>query len=454
MPTLVGRDRDIAAALGVYTSAKTTPSARTLFIEGPSGIGKTALILELEDRVASESLVLRARARRFERAMPFSLADRLARNLQTTLEGALRRRPAVVIVDDTQFADNESLETIAAATRASANRPLLTVFTRSDENPRDVHLQADASIALRELDANAATQIARAHYPGASPDVIDAVIANARGIPYEIVAIAAQAARRHATGAAMVDFSSRAAIAVELAALAPAQRTMLQLLSLLADPVELPLLRELIPDAAELAALLAALADTHVRRDGEEVRLDHELTASAIAETIAMTIPLHRRIIAAMQRRGAKCIADRLALAEQTLAAGDRALARGVVLDLAFAAAGEHLTRAVLWASERHLELGEPPDERFIDFYRNFFAALMDTRQYTRAESIVAHALSEAQHRGLSGMGSLVAQLVLAQWTVERHEAAKASYERYAQAFADPRDLQLLREAAPWLRAV
>jgi hypothetical protein len=44
--------------------------------------------------------------------------------------------------------------------------------------------------------------------------------------------------------------------------------------------------------------------------------------------------------------------------------------------------------------------------------------------------------------------------LVQAQWTGERSEAAKASYERYARAFDDPKDLELLREAAPWLNAV
>jgi hypothetical protein len=164
-----------------------------------------------------------------------------------------------------------------------------------------------------------------------------------------------------------------------------------------------------------------------------------------------MKIPLRRRIIDAIERRGLRTIRDRLLLAEQSLASGDGAFARATLLDLAFVANAEHLVRVVVWASERHVELGEPPDERFVDFYMNFFEALMEERSYAQAESIAALALSEAQHRELPHLGSLAALLVRAQWMVDRHEAARASYERYARAFEDPTDLQVLRDAAPWL---
>ncbi len=212
------------------------------------------------------------------------------------------------------------------------------------------------------------------------------------------------------------------------------QRSALQLLSLLSEPVKPAIVELERPDVA--------------------LQMDHVLTAAAISETIAMKIPLRRRIIGALERRGVRTLRERLVFAEQAASSGDRALAQRALLDLTFAAAAEHNGRAVTWAAERHLEIGEPPDDRLIDFYNNFFAALMETRAFARAESVAAHALSEAQHRGLRGLGSLAAHLVQAQWTGERTEAAKASYERYARAFEDPKDLELLREAAPWLNAV
>jgi hypothetical protein len=74
----------------------------------------------------------------------------------------------------------------------------------------------------------------------------------------------------------------------------------------------------------------------------------------------------------------------------------------------------------------------------------------METGDHARAEAVAAHALSEAQHRGISPLGELAAHLVQAQWMVDRHDAARASYERYARAFDDPRDVQILNDAAPW----
>jgi hypothetical protein len=281
--------------------------------------------------------------------------------------------------------------------------------------------------------------LASKHFPDAASEVLDAIVANARGVPYEVVAIASAAARRRSSEADAVDRSSRIAIAKELASLPADQRGALQMLSLFSEPIEAALLGSPVPDSV------------YIRNDAGVVRFDHALTSAAIMETIAMKIPLRRRIIGAIERRGLRTIRDRLALAEQSLASGDGAFARATLLDLAFAANAEHLTRAVIWASERHLELGEPPDERFGEFYTNFFQALMEAHAFARAESVAALALSEAQHRELPHLGALAAQLVQAQWSVERHEAAKASYERYASAFEDPHDLQVLRNAAPWL---
>jgi hypothetical protein len=178
--------------------------------------------------------------------------------------------------------------------------------------------------------------------------------------------------------------------------------------------------------------------------------LGHALTTTAIAETIAMKIPLRRRIIGALERRGLRNVRERVMFADQLLTSGDSVRLRAALLDVALLAKSERLSRVVICASEHHLEHGEPPDERFIEFYGNFFEALMEAREHARAEAVAAHALSEAQHRGISPLGEFAANLVRAQWMVDRQDAARASYERYARAFEDPRDLQILYDLAPW----
>jgi ABC-type cobalamin/Fe3+-siderophores transport system ATPase subunit len=434
MPRLIGRESELTALRAAYATLTSTQRAHTLVITGAAGSGKTTLTYALEEMVTPAALVVRATAQPFDRVLPFALLERLGSDLHERLDRATLDRAAVVIVRDAQFADDESRASLAAYRRALANRPLLLVLTRSDDDDRSLPIDIDMEISLGELDSRSAHELAREHYPQASQSVLDAIVANARGIPYELATIAAAAARRGAANPAAVDFSARAAIAKELAAMPAQQRSALQLLSLLAEPVEPAIIEVEAPDVT--------------------LQMDHVLTAAAISETIAMKIPLRRRIIGALDRRGVRTLRERLVFAEQAVSSGDRALAQRALLDLTSAAAAEHNGRAVTWAAERHIEIGEPPDDRLIDFYNNFFAALMETRAFARAESVAAHALSEAQHRGLRGLGSLAAHLVQAQWTGERSEAAKASYERYARAFDDPKDLELLREAAPWLNAV
>ena len=438
MPQLVGRESELTELRAAFTNAATARTPRLLTISGAAGVGKSALADALEEFAAPQSLVLRAAAYPFDRLIPFSLSARLP-NIVERVDRATREQPVLIVIDDAHYADEESLEQIGAMMRQFSNRPVLVVLIRDDEDDRTRPLEGDVTISLRAIDKQAARALAAMHFPDAPSGVLDAIVTNARGVPYEVVAIAGAAALRGTSEPNAVDRSSRAAIAKDLAALPADQRSVLQLLSLFSEPIEAALLESPLADSR------------YVRREGDVVRFDHALTAAAVMETVAMKIPLRRRIIGAIERRGLRTIRDRLALAEQSLASGDGVFARETLLDLAFAANAERLIRAVIWASEHHLELGEPPDERFVEFYTNFFGALMEAHAFARAESVAALALSEAQHRGLAHLGALAAQLVQAQWSVERHDAAKASYERYARAFEDPHDLQVLRNAAPWL---
>ncbi len=104
----------------------------------------------------------------------------------------------------------------------------------------------------------------------------------------------------------------------------------------------------------------------------------------------------------------------------------------------------------VISASESHMELGEPPDDAFLEFYGNFAKALSFSTMDRRAETVLLHALSEAQYRKLPNLGALAAQLVLSQFFGDRYESAKLTYRHYASVFSDPLDLSMLHGAALW----
>jgi hypothetical protein len=425
---LVGRLPEVTAVRAAYAAVAGSASSATLCVSGPSGYGKTALLRDLEAYAKPNALVLGTAAHPFDRFIPFAIAQRLAPDLHERLERETRERPVIVVIDDAHFADEESLRDIAASASALAQRRLLVALAHDDEHGA-LPITPTATIALRELDEQAGLALAERHYPGAPRIVLEAIVTRAHGIPYEVVVLASAAGRREARDADEVAFSSRAAIAKELAARPAPERTVLQMLSLLPEPLDLSLLEADVPSFPHLG---------------------HALTTAAIAETIAMKIPLRRRIISALERRGLRDVRERVMFADQLLTSGDGVRLRGALLDVALLAKNERLPRVVICASEHHLEHGEPPDERFIEFYGNFFEALMETRELTRAEAVAAHALSEAQHRGISPLGELAAHLVRAQWMVDRQDAARASFERYAQAFEDPRDVKILNDAAPW----
>jgi predicted ATPase len=447
MSSLVGRERELQAALSAYAGARSASSIATLLIAGPSGIGKSALLGAFAQSIGTQAFILRLRAYPRDREAPLALKNRISGELETLASAA---RALVLLVEDAHMADAQSLRYLSEMGRRFAGRHVVLAFTHTDENARDLPFAIDRRIVLGELTAAATRELTLAHYPTAPSDVVDAIAARSRGMPYEIVTIATAARRCGITDARRVDQSARAAIARNLASLSSDQRLLAQLLSLLPERVELDLVERL-NSTQNVASAVEAL-DEYIVREDEYLCFRHELTASAVLETIAMRIPLHRRVIDALERGGLKRIEERQLHAEHALACGDQQLARSALLELAFAAACDELTQLVVWACERYIRLDEPPADRFVDFYVKYFGALSQRAQHERALSVASHALSEAQRRGVHGLGTLAGQLVLAQWAVDRRDAAKASYERYARAFADPNDLAKLREAAPWAR--
>ena len=281
MPQLVGREPELTKLRSAYTNAATARAPGVVVVAGPGGIGKSALTHALEEFAGSQALVLRAVAYPFDRLIPFALSARLP-SLFEHVDRATRERPAVVIIDDAHYADDESLVQIAAMTQELSNRPLLVVLARDDEDERALPIAADATISLSELDSDSSYALARSQFPTATPDVLDAIVANAHRVPYELITIAGAAARRGVTEPGAVDRSSRAAIAKDLAALPAPERLALQMLALLPEPREPALLESPPPNFP----------------------IDHSLTAAAIVETIAMKIPLRRRIIGAIELCG------------------------------------------------------------------------------------------------------------------------------------------------------
>lgn len=473
MAQLIGREREIASALDLFGIAVSTPVPRVLLVEGASGIGKSAFVGELVSRLQADALVANTAAFRIQSTVPFAVASRLCAQIAQQLRGDLPRylpgeqadkglellallegitldRPVALVIDDVQWADTESLEAIGRLIPALASCALFVVLAQRDDETMAVEpFDIDETIVVRPLDAASARLLALEGFSHAAPPVLDAIVARAEGMPLDIIAIAEEAAQMGAAGAQDVEMSTRAVIAKRIRGSNAALRNFLQIVSLLPEPIEYSLLARLWPDAKQLDGFIHA-SEPYLVHDGDTLAFRHALVGEAIIETIAVKIPLHRRVIEAVSAAPDLRIEDRLLISEQALSAGDRALAQKSLLGLALAASEKNLVRMTIDASERHAELGEPPNESFLAFYDNFARALSFASLNSQEERVISRALAEARRRGLSGVGSLVAQLILAQWFDDRPEAAMLTYRHYASEFQDPMDLVMIHAAALW----
>src|SRR2546426_1049137 len=166
---LVGRARELARLLEAWTACRRDRRAAVAIVEGDAGTGKTRLAEELLGRARLDGAAVAAvRAVEADRDQPWSgvlgiarggllatpgvagaspavvaeLRDQgapapgLGRALVEGLRAVCEEQPAVVLVDDAQWLDRESLLALVAGVRDLARLPLVILFTVAPQPAR------------------------------------------------------------------------------------------------------------------------------------------------------------------------------------------------------------------------------------------------------------------------------------------------------------------------------
>ena len=269
---LLGREKELAAA-GAAIAAVGEGAPRALAVMGEAGIGKSALLLAVQERAgAAGLLVLAGRAAEHERDVPFGLvvdalddhvaamhhrrvetigpelaavlpsaaamADgdapaaapgdpaerfRYHRALRSLLAMMAREQPVALLLDDLHWADEASVELVLHLLRRPPAGPVLLVFAMRPVDPARRLLDAVRTgpsaelVAVEPLDHDASLALAG---DIADPALRDRVARDARGNPLFLQELARAA--RDPSG--RLPATLLAAIQLEVDALPPASR--------------------------------------------------------------------------------------------------------------------------------------------------------------------------------------------------------------------------------------
>ncbi len=491
MVEIIGRDRELRVAEGVLSRAREERVARVLRIAGTSGNGKTALAREIERQAAAGGWTTGyAAAHRIQSTLPLSLARRLAQviagngdgtatvyasGLEAALslhganvapldaeafEGALFQfigailmdRSLLVVVDDSQWADEQSLSLIVRLVETFADRAfvLATVERFGDTTEFAVDL-ADESIIVRELDEVAARRLARALMPEASDAAIAAVLEQARGRAIDIATIASLNSDHRGMTEESVAASMRNIVATDLAKLKVPTREFLQICTLIGDPLEYELLVTLWPDDKVLA-FIGETSGRYLVQDADGLRIVHATVAQAIRETIAIEIPYRKRILAAFEKMQNHSVERYERMVEQAAACGDSRLERAFLEKLSAEAARVNALSLAASALERMLTIAPASREELVPTYTRLAQFYIVDARETDTIRVCEEALRLAASYGLAdGIGSIVGMLLIARWHAGDHDVAMADLERFRASLTTPEDRVHLVTAAEYM---
>ncbi|MGH3349663.1 MAG: LuxR C-terminal-related transcriptional regulator [Nocardioides sp.] len=193
----VGREDELVELTSRLALTRASGSAAVLVLGDP-GMGKTALLRGLADRVATPAL--KARAGGWEQDSPGAVLRQLlgteppadpvaaADALVARALAGCADEPGLILVDDADLADAFSLQAIASALRRHRDVPLLVVLAATRTTPFLGEIAADA-VRIEGLDATAVAELASLRGRVLHPAMAEVLTRHTGGSPRDAVAL-------------------------------------------------------------------------------------------------------------------------------------------------------------------------------------------------------------------------------------------------------------------------
>ena len=309
-------------------------------VEGAAGMGKSTLLDEVENRARSAGFeLIRAEARHVRMAEPYSLLQDLgidaaqvdptadpfqaAQTLRELIDSAGRDHPVLLLVDDVQWADRESVEALTWLVRRTDGEGLLVVLATRPPSPRTAEawrrLQDGAGpgvdvgqIGLEGLSRELTRRLVRDRAPDADPSLVDRLWRHTEGNPLYLQTLLREydASQLRELDDLPAPNELTGAVTARLSGMDPDAVTLVRAVAVLGDAWSpLPRAAEVagLDHAGEAARVLEAVELLRMIGSGAHtrVRIGHSVLRAAVYQNIpsAERQELHRRAAASAATR-------------------------------------------------------------------------------------------------------------------------------------------------------
>ena len=315
LPELLERTSELKALARQLELVRAESSGRLGLIGGEAGVGKTALVRAFCAHTTGTRVLLGACDALFTpRPLgPFvdiagttggelgSLAGGRGRpyEVASALLEELRRSPAIVVLEDMQWADEATLDAVRLLGRRIESAPGLLLLTYRDDELGPTHplrfllgelprQEAVFRIKVQRLSPDAVAAMAR-------PQAVDAaeLYRKTAGNPFFVTEVLASAGE-------VIPLTVRDAVLARTARLSDDARAVLEMVAVSPPQADVRLLE--VVGGAQVQALGECLASGILDRRNGSVAFHHELARLAIEESIApnRALDLHRRTLSAL----------------------------------------------------------------------------------------------------------------------------------------------------------
>jgi class 3 adenylate cyclase/tetratricopeptide (TPR) repeat protein len=442
---------------------RTTPfsAIRTLILQSLSvkaAVSDDEIPLALLEAGAGEMQPAAATVMLGERAAqdlkpPSFTRTQVARALVETLFALIKRAPALIVVDNVQLLDPESILCLRLIAKATAGPRRALLMTARPESAALVRTLAGVVLNLAPLPREDMAELARKLWPTATPgpDAFEKVLDRADGVPFVLEQLALSQGIDFSDQEGGLPESVQSLIHARLNQLSVRAKALAQTLSILGEEVDLDLASRTlgIGDEALLRGRseLERLEFVHSPIAGS-IRFRHDIVREACAETVpgARRQQIHR---AAMEAILSRPVAEYERLAFHAEGARDDAAALEwlwrAALKARRASAGGSLSLTLKRAMACIERIGEPAEEKFVDFVLMAFGSLAQIGEFRSLAADLPRALELATKQNRkSKVCAALCHMGLVCWFEARYAEGREHSERAVEIATELDSLPLI----------